>query len=206
MDFFFKAVDFCARKDPFKSAIYFFDGPAKEDKCSRQALLCQGMASAPLAFSCPSGMNFFHFFGNRRIYSRDGFDGPKKEIGIEKRNFGGSKNFSISKNEISEAQKIFRIRKTKFRRVKKFFELEKPNFGGSKNFSSSKKGNFGGSKNFRNRKMKFRRIRKIFEIEKRNFGRSKNRNFDTKNDRKSTSKRKNRNIEPIPDPFPNEYS
>jgi hypothetical protein len=45
---------------------------------------------------------------------------------------------SKSKIEISEGQKIFRNRKTKFRCVKKFFETEKRNFDGSKNFSKPK--------------------------------------------------------------------
>ncbi|KAL3123442.1 hypothetical protein niasHT_004614 [Heterodera trifolii] len=53
-----QAINFCAQRSPFDATLYFFDGKGPTQKCSRQALVCRGIASAPLAIGCPSGKSF----------------------------------------------------------------------------------------------------------------------------------------------------
>uniref|UniRef100_A0A914I5H0 Chondroitin proteoglycan 2 n=1 Tax=Globodera rostochiensis TaxID=31243 RepID=A0A914I5H0_GLORO len=50
-----QAVHFCAQRSPFDATLYSFDGSDPSQNCSRQALICRGMASAPLAIGCAPG-------------------------------------------------------------------------------------------------------------------------------------------------------
>uniref|UniRef100_A0A183C0Q6 Chitin-binding type-2 domain-containing protein n=1 Tax=Globodera pallida TaxID=36090 RepID=A0A183C0Q6_GLOPA len=50
-----QAVHFCAQRSPFDATLYSFDGSNPSQNCSRQALICRGTASAPLAIGCAPG-------------------------------------------------------------------------------------------------------------------------------------------------------